>query len=534
MASSDIASRCVASTFATPTLLGAEFLSIEANVVPDYSFDVPRGWTYSQPALNVQNVTFCNVTVTYTHTGQNDTLHAEAWLPSENNYNGRLQSLGGSGWTPGRYILTYAGMINAVANGYASVTTDAGIPEAASPAEWLLTTPGNINTNALQNFGQVSLNDEASIAKQLIKSFYGKAPSYSYWNACSQGGRQGLKLAQQYPSAYDGIIAAAPAINWAEFYINSVWPVFYMESTQQFPRDCELNAITQLAVSACDELDGVKDGIISDVDACRRKFNPFKQVGKSFDCTSTKSMLKISHAAAAVANASWTGPRFSNGKSMYPGYEIGSDLPTLAPTNCTGTVCKSGGEGSVEFTWKTFVKKDMAATLKNATGRDFDTIYRHVKQIFASNLETNEVDLRDFRDAGGKMITYHGLVISLVFKIRLQADISQADPSISPGGTLQYYNKVSDFVGNVTSFYKYYQVPALGHCWGGKGGQPEALFDQLRAWVENGTEPFSTPVVVTRPDNTAQQQILCPYPQMPSFNTSCSAKNSTRCWSCAQ
>ncbi|KAF4446542.1 hypothetical protein F53441_9829 [Fusarium austroafricanum] len=516
--SSAIASRCAASTFATPTLFGAEFLSIEANVVPDYSFDVPHGWTYSQPALNVQNVTFCNVTVTYTHPGQNDTLHAEAWLPSEDSYNGRLQSLGGSGWTPGRYILTYAGMINAVANGYASITTDAGIPEAASPVEWLLTTPGNINTNALQNFGQVSLDDEAIIAKQLIKSFYGKAPSYPYWNGCSQGGRQGLKLAQQYPSAYDGIIAAAPAVNWAEFYINSIWPVFYMESTQQFPRDCELNAITWLAISACDELDGVKDGIISDVDACRRKFDPFKQVGKSFECSSSKSKLKISHAAAAVANASWTGPHFSNGKSIYPGFEIGSDLSTLAPTNCTDGVCKSRDEGSVEFAWRAFVKKDMTATLNDATGRDFDTIFRHVKQIFASNLETNEIDLRNFRDAGGKMITYHGL----------------ADPSISPGGTLQYYNQVSDFVGNITSFYKYYQVPALGHCWGGNGGQPEALFDQLRAWVENGTEPVSSPVVVAKPDNTTQQQILCPYPQKARFDTSCSAKNSTTCWSCAK
>jgi hypothetical protein len=249
----------------------------------------------------------------------------------------------------------------------------------------------------------------------LIKGFYGKAPSYSYWNGCSQGGRQGLKLAQQYPSAYDGIIAAAPAVNWAEFYINSVWPVFYMESTQQFPRDCELNAITQLAVSVCDELDGVKDGIISNVDACRRIFDPFKQVGKPFNCPSAKSKLKISHAAAAVANASWTGPLFSNGKSMYPGYEIGSDLSTLSPTNCTATVCKSGGEGSVEFAWRAFVKKDLTATLKNATSRDFDAIFRHVKQIFASNLETNEIDLRDFRDAGGKMITYHGLVISHLF-----------------------------------------------------------------------------------------------------------------------
>jgi hypothetical protein len=168
VSASNISSRCAASTFATPTLFGVEFLSIEANVVSDYSFDVPHGWTYSQPALNVQNVTFCNVTVTYTHPGQNDTLHAEAWLPSEDNYNGRLQSLGGSGWTPGRYILTYAGMINAVANGYASVTTDAGIPEAASPAEWLLTTPGNINMNGLQNFGQVSLNDEVKTPSRIL------------------------------------------------------------------------------------------------------------------------------------------------------------------------------------------------------------------------------------------------------------------------------------------------------------------------------------------------------------------------------
>ncbi|KAJ3542126.1 hypothetical protein NM208_g4263 [Fusarium decemcellulare] len=512
------ASRCAASTFATPTLLGARFLSVEANLVPDYSFDVPTGWTYSQPALNVQNVTFCNVTVTYTHPGQNDTLHVEAWLPEEDEYNDRLQSLGGSGWTPGRYILTYAGMINAVANGYASVTTDAGIPESANPVEWLLTSPGNLDANALQNFGQVSLNDEASIAKQLIKSFYGKAPSYSYWNGCSQGGRQGLKLAQQYPDAYDGIIAAAPAINWAEFYMNSIWPVFYMESTQQFPHGCELDTLTSLAVSACDRLDGVKDGIISDVDACRKTFDPFKQVGKSFNCSTTSSKLTISHAAAAVANASWSGPRFSNGKFMYYGYEIGADLPTLAPTNCTGGVCTSGGQGSVEFAYRTFVKKDMTATLPNATAKDFDTIFRNVKQVFASNLETNEIDLRDFRDAGGKIITYHGL----------------ADQSISPGGTLHYYNQVSDFIGNISSFYKYYQVPALEHCWGGNGGQPEALFSQLQAWVENGTVPESTPVVVTRPDNTTQQQILCPYPQKARFDDSCAIKNSTTCWSCVQ
>ncbi|KAL0932166.1 glycoside hydrolase [Colletotrichum truncatum] len=512
------ASRCATTTFAATTILGAEFLSWEANIVTNYSFNVPKGWTYSQPALDVQNATFCNVTVTYTHTGQNDTLNVEAWLPTEENYNGRLQSVGGGGWTPGRFILSYSAMINAVAGGYATVTTDAGIPTTQSPIDWLLTSPGNLDTTSLQNFGQVALKDEAIIAKQLIAAFYGKEPEYSYWNGCSQGGRQGLKVAQQYEDIYDGIMSAAPAINWAEFYINSIWPSFYMEKTQQFPRDCELNEITSLAIHACDELDGVKDGLISDPEACREKFNVFEHVGESFRCSSSNSTLTISQAAASVANASWTGPRFSNGRFMYDGYEIGSDLPTIAPTSCSGEVCTSAGLPNILFAWQAFVAKDANATLPNITDRTFDTIYRAVKLVFASNLETDEVDLRDFRDAGGKLMTYHGL----------------ADQSISPGGTLRYYNKVADFVGNVTSFYKYYRVPGLGHCWGGNGGQPEAIFSQLRAWVENGTEPQSSPVVVTRSDNTTQQQVLCPYPQKAIFDASCNIANSTTCWSCSE
>ncbi|KAF4921510.1 putative feruloyl esterase [Colletotrichum viniferum] len=372
------ATGCDSVTFTNTTLFGAQIHSIEANLVTDYSFNVPKGWTYSQPALDVQNAKFCNVTVTYSHTTEDDNIVVEAWLPTEDNYNGRLQAVGGGGWTPGRFILSYAAMTNAVASGYATVTTDAGIPTAQNPTDWLLKSPGVLDTNALQNFGQVAMKDEAVIVKQLISSYYGQGPLYSYWNGCSQGGRMGMKVAQQYPDVYDGIMAAASALNWAEFYINSIWPSFYMENTQQFPRDCELNALTTLGIADCDGLDGVKDGLISDPEACRAAFNPFSHVGDSIFCSTTNTTLAITQAAAAVANASWTGPRFSNGKFLYDGYEIGSDLSVIAPTNCTGEICTSAGRANILFPWQAFVMKDPSATLPDITDRTFDTIYRAV------------------------------------------------------------------------------------------------------------------------------------------------------------
>ena len=67
----------------------------------------------------------------------------------------------------------------------------------------------------------------------------------------------------------------------------------------------------------------------------------------------------------------------------------------------------------------------------------------------------------------------------------------QADQAIPPKDTEHYYQAVSSTLSDVETFYRHFEVPGLGHCFGGRSGSPTTLFDKLRAWVENGTAPES-------------------------------------------
>ena len=64
-------------------------------------------------------------------------------------------------------------------------------------------------------FGYRSEHDLALTAKAIIAAYYGRGPAFSYFNGVSDGGREALALAQRYPRDFDGILAGAPANNWA-------------------------------------------------------------------------------------------------------------------------------------------------------------------------------------------------------------------------------------------------------------------------------------------------------------------------------
>jgi feruloyl esterase len=159
MSNSSLASLCSSGNIPDPSLFGAEILSLTSNLVSNYSTYVPETYNYNHPSVSVENVDYCNITVTYTHPGQNDRINVEAWLPLD--WNERLMAVGGGGLVAGRFVLSYFFMAGAIGQGYATVTTDAGTStDPATGLTELLLEPGNIDWNAVQNFGSRALNDE--------------------------------------------------------------------------------------------------------------------------------------------------------------------------------------------------------------------------------------------------------------------------------------------------------------------------------------------------------------------------------------
>lgn len=154
------ASSCATAAIATPSLFGASIISMAANLVSNYSSEVSEQYYYNHPSISVKGLDYCNVTVTYTHPGQNDTLNVETWLPLKN-WNGRLQAVGGGGYIAERFFLSYTRMAGALGEGYAATTLDSGLPPSAyTPDEWAQISPGNVGLYTLQNLASVSLNDQ--------------------------------------------------------------------------------------------------------------------------------------------------------------------------------------------------------------------------------------------------------------------------------------------------------------------------------------------------------------------------------------
>ncbi|KAF7935123.1 uncharacterized protein EAE98_003168 [Botrytis deweyae] len=500
-----MASPCNISAIPYPDLPGASFLSGTALPVLNYTASIlPLN---QGSAVNITSLDFCNVTLTYTHPGQNDTINVKIFLPSSSSWNGRFMGTGGGGFDTGAIDTS---MTPPVSEGYVAAGTDGGHyvgnditnPTAFYASDWAHVSPGNVNLYLLQDFASVALNDMTIIGKSVAASYYGRNPDYSYWNGCSTGGRQGMMMAQRYPEGYDGILAGAPGINWANFVPAMYWPQFIMNQLGVYPSACEMDAITAAGIQACDGLDGVADGILSAPALCN--FHANATVGRKVSCADG-SALTISAEAAMVAQAAWDGPRDEDGSFLW--YRLNPSSPLGLGTalticadgnaNCTGWPVPFGPE------WiSLFVVKNASFALDNVTQHEFARLIRSSVEQYASIIGTADPDLSTFKETGGKILMWHGL----------------SDELVPPPGTEKYYREVERRDLNVRDYYRLFEAPGVQHCSGGNGPFPTDLMGALIKWVEEGVAPEVVEARIAATGNATEiVRHLCQYPLVQKY-----------------
>jgi feruloyl esterase len=383
---------------------------------------------------------------------------------------------------------------------FAVAATDDGHAAGGTDGLW------GLNDQQLRvDFGTRAPHVLSLASRAIIKAFYGVSPRFSYFQGCSDGGREALMEAQRFPDDFNGIVAGAPANIWAPLLGESlVWNARANTDAHgdQILTADRLPALHDAVVKACDGLDGLVDGQIDDPRACR--FDPV-----SLRCPSgVDQPTCLSPAQVETVRKLYQGPVDGAGRRLYPGGEpFGSELAWV-PWVVTppGFQSLDSGFGDSYLRYLGFPIGQPAASLHDwkFTVDGFNRL-RAAGQLYNSA----NADLTAFRRHGGKLIIWHGW----------------ADPAIAPVGTTTYYDAVVDRAGGLQAaqqFARLFMIPTVYHCAGtyGTGTAVAADFvNPITHWVEQGAAPDQ--VVVTHTDQagaTVRTRPVFAYPRQAKYS----------------
>ena len=485
-----------------------------AQVVPAGRFLPPYGRPIDKlPA-------FCRLAGVIRPSSDSD-IRFEVWLPASD-WNGKFLSVGNGGFAGS---VNYNALANNLRRGYATAATDTGHEGDAEDASWAFKHPEKVT-----DYGYRGLHATAENAKALIRAFYSSPARHSYFDSCSDGGREALMEAQRFPEDFDGILAGAPANFWTHLLANALEMVqsMYGKDPAAYIPSTKLPAIQSAALVACDAQDGVKDGIISNPLQCH--FDPSVLLCKGKDSRDCLTAPQLSSLKKLYAGA-----QDSHGKQIFPGFMPGAeDGPNgWAPWITGSGPGKASGPVYAENYFRYMLFED---PVWNPLSANVDIAEAMADERTGSILNATDPDLGRFKGRGGKLILYHGW----------------NDPAISPLNTLNYYDSVVAKMGaeSVDSFVRLYMVPGMQHCGGGPGpnffGQFGAgpadpqrnLRLALEQWVEKGIAPDK--IIATKFVNDLDPgqgvkltRPLCPYPQIAKYNGSGDTNDAAN-FACAQ
>src|SRR5690349_564644 len=308
-------------------------------------------------------------------------INIEVWLPLQG-WNGKFQGLGNHGFAGN---IEFSDMGPELAKGYAVAGTDTG--HQGTGTAWMQ------NHQQIVDYGSRGIHEMTVKAKSIVKAFYGKAAKYSYFNGCSTGGKEGLMEAQRYPADYDGINVGGSA-NFDQIgnRMQYVWNGQVTFGIGVPLAGATLSTINSAVVTACDQLDGVKDGVIDDPRAC--PFQPASLLckpGGPADC--------LTQAQVTALENVYQGPRNPRtGEEICPGLPRGSELGWNGHT--TGPTIFSTADQFFKF----MVYNNPSWDFRTF---NFDSDVAYTKANFSSLIDAVNPDLSAFRKAGGKLLFTH-------------------------------------------------------------------------------------------------------------------------------
>ena len=396
-----------------------------------------------------------------------------------------------------------------LARGYVTYGTDSGHQNAANvPLQAFA-----LNDEALVNFAHASYKKVRDVAVDLMKRRYGAAPKKLYFFGSSEGGREGVTMAQRYPADFDGIFSRVPVINWVALQVAGT-----RAGSAQFGAGWLSPATTKVVhdavVAACDARDGLADGIISDYEGCLESFDAAKlrcAAGATANCLSDAQYAAVK----ALHSPTLFGFQVANGVRGYPGWGRGGenspgtgpvggwpawqsgDAPPTLPPGPASSRAWLYGSGAIQY----FIAHDPDYDPRGFEPAKFQARMREVSQL----MDSMNSDLSAFAARGGKLIISEHM----------------ADYAQSPYAGIDYYLRVTERMGQAAAdgFLRLYVTPGADHMGMGAPSSVD-MVEVLSDWVERGKAPGEL-VQATHelkpPFAVTAARPMCRYPAFPRY-----------------
>jgi feruloyl esterase len=327
-------------------------------------------------------------------------------------------------------------------------------------------------------------------AKAIIAAYYGQPPAYSYFQGCSDGGREAMATTQRYPRDFQGVIAGSPAHYITEAMERFLWEARWGHDKSGRPvfDQASVSTLHAAVMRACDGLDGAADGQIDDPRRCR--LDP-----RTLLCPPGQTSGCLTREQAEAARRFYEGPTDAQGRRLYLGGEpYGAEMTWIGP----GALSEAGLHMLDDAVRNMMFGGDLPDSVTVRTWRFDVPTFRELSRRGAI-YDARSPDLRAFRAAGGKLILWQG----------------QADPAAGSYGVPDYYARLAQVVGGLGEarrFARLFMIPGVYHCRGGYVPYEEDLLGTMVSWVERGVAPDTVEATARLADGRLRRRPMFAYP----------------------